>query len=123
MNAMIYMRGHRDDYDDWARNGATGWSYDEVLPLFKRSERNSRGADEYHGVDGPLHVEDLRSPSEASFAMVDALIESGNPRNPDHNGAEQLGVDFDEHLAFVIAALEERSGELALDGAEPAPSA
>jgi choline dehydrogenase len=51
-NVMIYIRGHRSDYDGWAKNGAPGWSYDEVLPLFKRSERNSRGAGEYHGAKG-----------------------------------------------------------------------
>ena len=52
MNAMIYIRGNRHDYDAWAKAGATGWSYDEVLPLFKRTEKNSRGANHYHGVDG-----------------------------------------------------------------------
>src|SRR5664279_3738267 len=54
-NAMIYIRGSRHDYDSWANGGATGWSYDDVLSLFKRSEANSRGASEYHGASGPLY--------------------------------------------------------------------
>ena len=56
INAMIYLRGHRLDYDDWAAGGATGWSYDEVLPYFKRSEDNDRGADVFHAVGGPLSI-------------------------------------------------------------------
>ncbi|MEU4559488.1 FAD-dependent oxidoreductase [Actinoplanes sp. NPDC023936] len=91
-NAMIYIRGHRSDYDDWAKGGATGWSYDEVLPLFKRSERNSRGASEFHGGDGPLFVQDPRSPNRLSRSLVAAMISTGLPGNDDFNGAEQLGA-------------------------------
>lgn len=91
-NAMIYIRGHRSDYDGWAANGATGWSYDEVLPLFKRSERNSRGANEHHGADGPLYVEDPRSPNPLSERLVEAMVATGIPRTDDFNGAEQLGA-------------------------------
>ena len=58
INAMIYVRGNRADYDGWAAGGATGWSYDEVLPHFKRSEDNERGEDEFHGVGGPMSVSD-----------------------------------------------------------------
>ena len=72
MNAMIYIRGNRHDYDSWAKGGATGWSYDEVLPLFRRSEANSRGESVYHGGDGPLHIEDPRSPNALSQKIVDA---------------------------------------------------
>ena len=61
INAMIYLRGHRADFDGWAASGADGWSYDEVLPYFKRSEDNERGEDEFHGVGGPLAVSDSRS--------------------------------------------------------------
>ena len=61
INAMIYLRGNRLDYDDWAAGGATGWSYDEVLPYFKRSEDNERGENEFHGVGGPLAVSESRS--------------------------------------------------------------
>ena len=62
-NAMIDIRGNRYDYDSWAKNGAAGWSYDEVLPLFKRSEHNSRGASDYHGASGPMFVEDPARPT------------------------------------------------------------
>ncbi|MBE9372876.1 GMC family oxidoreductase N-terminal domain-containing protein [Saccharopolyspora sp. HNM0983] len=92
MNAMIYVRGNRADYDGWAKAGATGWSYDELLPLFKRSEVNSRGAGKYHGGDGPLHVEDLRSPNPLSRMFVDAMVATGAARNDDFNGAEQEGA-------------------------------
>ena len=96
MNAMIYIRGNRHDYDAWAKDGATGWSYDEVLPLFKRTENNSRGQNDYHGVDGPQHVQDLRSPCELTHTMIDAMVETGMPRNTDFNGEEQEGVGFNQ---------------------------
>jgi choline dehydrogenase-like flavoprotein len=91
-NAMIYIRGHRSDYDNWAKNGATGWSYDELLPVFKRSERNSRGASEFHGADGPLYVEDPRSPNALSESLVEAMVATGIPPTGDFNGAQQLGA-------------------------------
>ncbi|MBE0589363.1 MAG: GMC family oxidoreductase N-terminal domain-containing protein, partial [Hydrogenophaga sp.] len=62
INAMIYARGHASDYDDWAAQGNPGWSFADVLPYFKRSEHNQRGADAWHGQGGPLNVMDLRSP-------------------------------------------------------------
>lgn len=92
INAMVYMRGHPGDYDDWAALGNPGWSYDEVLPLFRRSEDQQRGADRYHGVGGELAVSDLPSPAAASFAFVEAAIRSGLPPNDDFNGAEQDGA-------------------------------
>jgi choline dehydrogenase-like flavoprotein len=61
INAMVYIRGNRADYDGWAAAGATGWSYADVLPYFRRSEDNQRGASEYHGAGGPLTVSDGRS--------------------------------------------------------------
>jgi choline dehydrogenase-like flavoprotein len=92
-NAMIYIRGSRLDYDTWAaKRGATGWSYDEVLPLFRRSENNSRGESTYHGVDGPLYVQDLRSPNELSKLLVEAIAATGIDKNSDFNGATQLGT-------------------------------
>jgi choline dehydrogenase len=94
MNAMIYIRGNRADFDTWAKGGAAGWSYDEVLPLFRRSEANSRGEDAYHGADGALHVEDPRSPNPLSQSILDAMVESGIRRNDDFNGAEQVGAGF-----------------------------
>lgn len=92
INAMIYMRGHRSDYDHWAALGNEGWSYADVLPYFKRSEHNERGADDYHGVGGPLNVADLRSPHAASHAFVEAGAQAGFLRTPDFNGAQQEGV-------------------------------
>jgi choline dehydrogenase-like flavoprotein len=69
---MVYIRGHRKDYDDWADQGCEGWSWSEVLPYFKRAESNERGADEYHGRDGPLQVCDPRAPRPVSRAFVEA---------------------------------------------------
>lgn len=92
MNAMIYIRGNRADFDAWAKDGATGWSYDEVLPLFRRSEANARGESIYHGGSGPLHIEDPRSPNTLSRAIVEAMVAIGLERNGDFNGAEQVGA-------------------------------
>ncbi|TNF63017.1 MAG: glucose-methanol-choline oxidoreductase [Burkholderiales bacterium] len=92
INAMLYVRAHRWDYDHWASLGNPGWSYDEVLPLFRRSENNERfGNDFYHGLGGPLNVADLRSPSVVNEAFLQAAVNQGIPRNPDYNGAEQFG--------------------------------
>ncbi|HVB49032.1 MAG TPA: GMC family oxidoreductase N-terminal domain-containing protein [Burkholderiales bacterium] len=92
INAMIYMRGHRGDYDDWAGLGNAGWSYDEVLPRFMKTERNERGADPWHGAAGELNVADLRSPNPVSLAFVEAAHSRGQRLNSDFNGAEQEGV-------------------------------
>ncbi|MGH8249843.1 MAG: GMC family oxidoreductase [Steroidobacteraceae bacterium] len=92
INAMVYMRGHYSDYDDWAALGNPGWSYDEVLPLFRGSEDQQRGADRFHGVGGELSVSDLASPVAASRAFVDAAIARGHPANDDFNGASQEGA-------------------------------
>jgi choline dehydrogenase len=92
MNAMIYLRGNRLDYDDWAAGGADGWSYDDVLPYFKRAEDNERGEDAFHGVGGPLTVSDCRSGTALTDAMLAAAVEAGYEANPDLNGAQQDGV-------------------------------
>jgi len=92
MNAMVYIRGSRHDFDQWADDGAKGWSYDDVLPLFKRSENNERGANHYHGTGGGLNVSDQHSPNAVSQAIVAAAIESGMPANSDFNGADQVGA-------------------------------
>jgi choline dehydrogenase len=94
-NAMIYIRGAAADYDEWAQlTGDRSWSYEHVLPLFRRMEDNARGADAFHGVGGPLRVEDLRSPHRWSRAVVQAAVAAGYPRNDDFNGATQEGVGF-----------------------------
>ncbi|UOY01727.1 GMC family oxidoreductase [Blastococcus sp. PRF04-17] len=93
INAMIYIRGAAADYDEWAElTGDKSWSYEHVLPLFRRMEDNIRGADRYHGVGGPLRVEDLRSPHPWTRAIVQSAVAAGYPRNDDFNGAAQEGV-------------------------------
>jgi len=92
LNAMIYMRGHPSDYDDWAAAGASGWAWRDVLPYFLRAENNERGASDFHGAGGPLNVADLRSPNPFARLFVEAAKEAGLPANDDFNGAQQEGV-------------------------------
>jgi len=92
MNAMMYVRGHRSDFDHWASLGNPGWGYDDVLPYFLKSERNSRGTSELHSADGLLDVSDPKAPHPHSLAFVDAAVELGHPRNPDFNGVQQEGT-------------------------------
>ncbi len=92
MNAMVYIRGHRSDYDRWAALGNPGWSYAEVLPYFKRAEHNETHDDEYHGRGGPLNVADLRTGNPFQEIFLTACEQAGLRRNPDFNGAEQEGV-------------------------------
>jgi choline dehydrogenase-like flavoprotein len=93
INAMVYTRGNRHDYDGWAALGNPGWSYQDLLPLFKRAENNECfGATEYRGVGGPLNVMHLRSPSPLSAVFIQACVQSGLPQNPDYNAASQYGV-------------------------------
>jgi choline dehydrogenase len=91
MNAMVYIRGNRVDYDEWAELGAEGWSYDEVLPYFKRSEANERGEDAFHGADGPLPVTESRSMNPIIDAFVAAAAQAGHETTTDFNGARQEG--------------------------------
>ena len=91
INGMIYMRGNRADYDGWARMGCTGWSYAEVLPFFKRAERNLAFSDEFHGTEGPLVVSDQDPPSPLVVAVMDAYRQAGFPETADFNGASQEG--------------------------------
>ncbi len=92
LNAMVYIRGHRWDYDHWAALGNEGWSFDEVLPYFIRSENNQRLGGAYHGQSGPLHVSDLVSDNPFLQHFVQAAQEAGFPLNDDFNGAEQEGL-------------------------------
>jgi choline dehydrogenase len=89
INAMVYIRGNALDYDEW---GVPGWSWEEMLPRFIRSEDNERGASEFHGAGGPLAVSEQRNGSRISHAFVDAGVQAGLPRNDDFNGAAQDGV-------------------------------
>jgi len=94
VNAMIYIRGSRQDYDRWAERGATGWAYDDVLPYFKKAENQERGANAFHGVGGPLNVADLRYRNPLSEAFLEAASELQLPANADFNGERQEGMGF-----------------------------
>lgn len=93
INTLLYMRGHRTDYDEWAAMGNPGWSYADVLPYFKKSENNQTHRDEFHGNDGPLHVEELRTDNPYHGIVKQACHEAGLPFNPDFNGAQQEGYN------------------------------
>lgn len=92
INAMIYIRGQREDYDGWASSGCEGWAWNDVLPYFKRSEDNTRGQSEFHGAGGPLHVDDIRNESRATDAFLAAAQEAGHTLTDDFNGPDQEGV-------------------------------
>ena len=92
INAMIYIRGHKSDYDHWAALGNDGWSYQDLLPYFKKSENNAAIADEFHGNDGPLHVSNLQSHNPFQQFYLEAAKEAGFNINHDFNGEEQEGL-------------------------------
>ncbi|RUX20880.1 hypothetical protein EOA13_37115, partial [Mesorhizobium sp. M7A.F.Ca.US.011.01.1.1] len=90
INGMIYTRGQREDFDSWQRAGCEGWGYADVLPYFKKAEHQTRGADEYHGIGGPIWVSDL-GPHPLADAFINAAVSTGAPLNRDFNGASQEG--------------------------------
>jgi choline dehydrogenase len=92
MNAMIYVRGNRLDYDYWAGLGNKGWSFEDVLPYFKKSEMQQRGESQYHGASGPLHVAELRCVNPLTRAFLEAAAALGVPSNADFNGDLQDGA-------------------------------
>ncbi|KVC74267.1 glucose-methanol-choline oxidoreductase [Burkholderia ubonensis] len=92
INAMVYIRGHRSDYDHWAALGNAGWSYDDVLPYFRLSEHNERFDDAWHGRDGPLWVSDLRTGNPFHARYLEAARQAGLPLTDDFNGAQQEGI-------------------------------
>ncbi|GAX43460.1 glucose-methanol-choline oxidoreductase [Tolypothrix sp. NIES-4075] len=92
INAMIYIRGNRRDFDQWQELGNPGWSYQDVLPYFKKSENQQRGASQFHGVDGALSVTDPIAPAVTSQRFVEAAIAIGYNHNPDFNGEQQEGA-------------------------------
>ena len=94
INGMLYVRGQAFDYDTWAQLGNRGWSYDEVLPYFKRSEHFERGGDEYRGDGGELNVADMIERHPLLDAFVEAGAEIGYPKSPDYNGASQEGFGY-----------------------------
>jgi choline dehydrogenase len=92
INGMIYIRGNPRDYEEWREHGCHGWGWDEVLPYFKKAERQERGASAFHGVEGNLRVSDQRVRSELAEAFVAAGIQAGLVLNDDFNGVAQEGV-------------------------------
>jgi choline dehydrogenase-like flavoprotein len=106
INAMLYVRGHPSDYDGWAADGCTGWSWSDVLPYFLKSERNERGADALHGAAGPLHVSEQQTVRPVSNAFVDACAEMQIRRNPDFNGPDQEGAGLYQVTQFHEAGRE-----------------
>src|SRR3546814_248005 len=103
INAMIYIRGSRWDYDNWAAMGCADWSYNDVLPYFRRSEGNVRGGDDYHGGEGPLTVSDQKWANASSRDFVASAAALQLPENSDFNGARQEG--------FGLYQVTQRGGE------------
>jgi choline dehydrogenase len=93
INGMMFVRGHKWDYDHWAELGATGWDYASVLPYFRRMEDNERGEDEWRGEGGPIAVSEVRSRYEVTDEWIEAVQQAGYPRSLDLNGREAEGVD------------------------------
>ena len=103
INAMVYIRGHAWDYDNWAEMGCDGWAYDDVLPYFKKAESNERGGSEYHGAGGPLFVSDQHYVNETSRAFVESANKLQLPTNDDFNDDTQAG--------FGVYQVTQRDGE------------
>lgn len=94
LNGLLYVRGQKEDYDDWAALGNKGWSYEDILPYFKKSEDQERGENDYHGVGGPLQVSNIKIRRELCDKFIDAAEQVGIPRNEDSNGETQEGVGY-----------------------------
>lgn len=94
INGLVYMRGNSYDYDSWRDEGNEGWGWSDVLPYFKKSERQLRGGDEYHGATGELAISDVINPHIASLTFIDSAKAIGIPFNKDFNGAQQYGVGY-----------------------------
>jgi len=94
INGLIYIRGQAEDYEAWKRQGNPGWGWDEVLPLFRRIERNERGASAYHGGDGPLGTSDIHERPELMEAIIRAGNDVGLPTTDDFNGRSQEGIGY-----------------------------
>ncbi len=94
INGMVYLRGQPEDFDNWRQDGNAGWGYDDVLPYFRKSEAQQRGADTHHGADGPLTVSDDADRNDLCRAFVESAVAAGYRVNGDFNGAEQEGFGF-----------------------------
>ena len=100
INAMLYVRGHKSDYDSWAEGGCAGWSWDDCLPYFKKAENNERGMDDFHGSDGPLQVSDQKEPRPITHAFVNAAKEKQYRSRDDFNDGENEGVGIYQVTQF-----------------------
>jgi choline dehydrogenase len=94
INGLLYIRGQHEDFDHWRQLGNAGWSFADVLPYFRRAEDQQRGADDLHGVGGPLAVSDVSEPHPLCEAFIDAAGQAGFPRNDDFNGPRQEGAGY-----------------------------
>ncbi len=99
INGMVYVRGQVEDFDTWAQMGCRGWSYDDVLPYFRKAEDNERGESDIHGVGGPLSVSDVNEKTDICDALIAAGVEAGIPFNNDVNGRVQEGIGY--HQATI----------------------
>jgi choline dehydrogenase len=104
INGMVYMRGNAADYDEWRQRGCTGWDWDSVLPYFRKAEHQERGANEFHGVGGPLHVSDQPHRSELADRLVEAAIQAGLPPIEDFNDGRQEGAGYFQSTTASNAA-------------------
>lgn len=100
INGLLYVRGQREDYDHWAEIGCDGWSYDDVLPLFRKAEDYVHGASEFHGAGGPIHVSEVTFKRDICDAFIESAANLGVPRNDDINGATQEGVGYFQLTAY-----------------------
>ena len=94
INGLVYIRGQREDYDHWRQLGNEGWSFDDVLPYFRKSEDQERGADAYHGAGGPLAVSDRKTPHPLCDAFIESAAALGYPRTDDFNGPNHEGFGY-----------------------------
>lgn len=115
INGLLYVRGQARDYDVWRQLGNEGWSFREVLPYFRRAEDQERGADELHGIGGPLAVTDVRMRNPLCEAYIDAGTEAGVPRTRDFNGKSQEGVGY-----YQLTTREGRRASTAMSYLKPA---
>ncbi len=100
INGLLYVRGQREDYDDWESAGNPGWSFDSMLPYFIKCEHQERGADDFHGQGGMLKVSDMRIRRQIGDAFIQGALEIGIPSNDDFNGAVQSGVGYFQLTAW-----------------------
>src|SRR4249920_1082101 len=115
INGLLYLRGQPEDYDHWRQLGNKGWSFDDVLPYFRRAEHQERGEDELHGVGGPLAVSNVCEPHPLCEAFIEAAQQAGFPRNDDFNGPAQEGAGY-----FQLTARNGRRCSTAVGYLKPA---